>query len=292
MRVTLNPLKAIANIRRSLRIIRQLRQTKQVLQQLLKTENLTEKDIRTMSSDEFYTYLTDPADLSTGSEKFYQFLLDYVITGYLHGELKDLDIQALLGLNNPLQLNRYVDRMLRDARMRGSFMEELVAHALQSKEDPSPLYTMLFSPTEYDPQTGAFMVKSFADVKKVLQENQQVLQEQKKQLAIARMRATEKQRQDALRQKIALQNPESLELAGTDDFVSEDSLVEKDARVVYAELQKQVKGTVIRSAAAEQHKVQNTDMHELSPSEQIAYKKKLLAKVRAQEQRPGMNVRI
>lgn len=292
MRVTLNPLKAIANIRQTLRTIRQLQQTKQILQQLLKNSELAEKDLHKMSSAEYYAYLTSTKELEVNSEQFYQFVLDYLITGYLHGDLKDVDVQAILGLNNPLQLNRYVDRMIRDARMRGSFMEELVQHALQSQAEPSPLYTMLFSPTEYDPQTGSFLVKTFADVKRILQDNQQVLQEQKKQLAIARMHAQEKQRQEALRQAIALRTPEAMELVGKDDFLSEDEQNEQGARVVYTELQKQVKGTVIRAATPERHHVQTPDLQNMSPAEQIAYKKKLLAKLRSQEKRPDMNIRI
>lgn len=291
MRVHLNPLKALASIRQSWRIIRQLRQTKTILQQLVQNSS-AEKNIRKMSTEEFYQYITDPEAVRVTSEQFYQFVLDYLVTGYLNGELKDLDLQTIFGLNNPLQLTRYVDRMIRDARMRGSFMEELVAHSLQAKAEPSPLYTMLFSPTDYDPQTGSFLVKTFTDMKKVLKDNQQVLQEQKKQLAVARMRAEEKQRQASMRQVIALHNPEAMELAGQDEFITEDRQLEQEAKIVYSELQKQSQGTVVRAAATETHHVQNKDVQQMSPSEQIAYKKKLLSKVRASGQHPGMNVRI
>lgn len=290
MRVTLNPLKAITIIRESLRTLRQLRQTKKALQQLLQQQTPT--DIHAMSAMEFYAHITDTTALQPTSEQFYQFLLDYVITAYVHGELEEAEMQRLLGSQNPLQLGRFVDRMIRDARMKGSFMEELVAHAMQTKEEASPLYTMLFSPTEYDPHTGSFMVKTFADVKKILSEHQQTLQDQKQQLAVARMRAAEKQRQDEARRIIAMNNPEAVEATGTDAFVTEDQQLEHDARILHTEIQKQAKGTVIRSAMADTHKVQSPDMQQLSPAEQIAYKKKLLAKVRREDGQAGMNIRI
>ena len=290
MRVILNPLKGIQSIRRYLQVRRQLQQTRQILKSLITPAHA--KELHDMSATEYYDFLTSTDDLKPTSQNYYQFVLDYLVTGYLHGELNDLDVTKILGLNNPLQLNRYVDRMIRDAHMKGSFIEELMQHSLQDQTEPSPLYSMLFSPTEYDAETGSFLVKSFEDVKKVLETHQQTLQVQKKQLAIARMHLEEKQRQDAIRQAIAVNNPEAMELVSNDAFISEDQSVEHDARVVYDELKKQQRGTLIRAAQEQQHKVVSPDIQDLSPAEQIAYKKKLLAKVRGDQPQQGMNIRI
>ncbi|MDR2428764.1 MAG: hypothetical protein LBD62_03045 [Candidatus Margulisbacteria bacterium] len=228
-----------------------------------------------MDSGEFYDFL-----LSGGSqEQYYDFLLNFLLTGYLDGTLDERKFRYFVGLDNPLQINRYVDKLLREAKMQGSIYAELLkySNADDKKED---LLTMLMP--EHKPAGEKRRLNSVADLKDLLKDNAEELQAQKRALALARMQEAEQKRQEALRQAIVLNAPETAELLAKDTFMTEQTEITQTAELLSVELEKQQKGTVLGQSAApvQAHSVISADTSKMSPGELVAYKKKILSKMR------------
>ncbi|MDR1323972.1 MAG: hypothetical protein LBK68_05995 [Candidatus Margulisbacteria bacterium] len=228
-----------------------------------------------MDSGEFYDFL-----LKGGSqEQYYDFLLNFLLTGYLDGTIDEKKFRYFVGLDNPLQISRYVDKLLREAKMQGSIYAELLKYgnADDKKED---LLTMLMP--EHKRTGGERKLNSVSELKDLLKDNAEELQTQKRALALAQMQEAERKRLEALRQAIVLNSPETGELLAKDTFMTEQTEIAQTANLLSEELEKQQKGTVLGQSAApaQKHSVISADTSRMSPGELVAYKKKILSKMR------------
>jgi len=232
------------------------------------------KPYQEMTADEFYDFI-----LAGGSQTdYYDFLLNFLITGYLDGSIDEKKFKYLLKLDNPLQINRYVDKLLREAQMQGSIYEEMLKYR-DSTDKQEDLLTLLMP--ERAKQAGKRQVTNFTELKDMVKDSAEELQKQKQALAQARMVAEEKQRQAEMRKALILNSPEAGELLAKDTYETEDRQTEKTAEMLYAELQKQQKGTVLHQAVnPSAHSVISEDTANMSPGELVAYKKKILSKMR------------
>ncbi|MDR1997035.1 MAG: hypothetical protein LBQ83_01750 [Candidatus Margulisbacteria bacterium] len=232
------------------------------------------KSYQEMNPDEFYDFL-----LSGGSqEEYYDFLLNFLLTGYLDGSIDEQKFKYFLGLSNPLQINRYVDKLLREAKMQGSIYEEMLKYR-NSADKQEDLLALLVPERAQDKNKRK--ITDVAELKELVKDNAEELQKQKQALAQARMLAAEKKRQEELRQAVILNAPEAGELLTRDTFETEEKQVEQTAGLLYKELTKQQKGTVLRQAVnPEKHSVISEDTSRMSPGELVAYKKKILSKMR------------
>lgn len=257
--------KFLGNIQRTI-------QLKEVLNKLPGTPPA--KPYQEMTSDEFYDFV-----LSGGSQtEYYDFLLNFLLTGYLDGSIDEKQFKYLLKLDNPLQINRYVDKLLREAKMQGSIYEEMLkySNAADKQED---LLTLLMPERAKDQSKR--QITNFTELKDLVKDSAEELQKQKQALAQARMIAEEKKRQEELRQAVILNSPEAGELIARDTFETEDKQIEQTAEVLYKELEKQHKGTVLnKTVDPTAHSVISEDTANMSPGELVAYKKKILSKMR------------
>lgn len=236
-----------------------------------------------MSSDEFYDHL-----LSGGSqEAYYDFLLDFLLTGYMDGTIDEKKFRYFLNLDNPLQINRYVDKLLREAKMQGSIYEEMLKYQ-NSEEKSEDLLTLLMPERAKDKK----QITSLSELKDLVKDGAEELQKQKQDIARAQMIAEEKKRQEELRQAVILNSPEAGELIARDMYSEEQEQIEQTAGLLYEELEKQQKGTVLRQAVnPQQHSVISQDTGKMSPGELVAYKKKILSKMRG-DMNAGRSVKI
>ncbi|MDR2431446.1 MAG: hypothetical protein LBD99_04255 [Candidatus Margulisbacteria bacterium] len=232
-----------------------------------------QKNYQEMTADEFYDFI-----LAGGSQDdYYDFLLNFLLTGYLDGTIDEPKFRYFLGLNNPLQINRYVDKLLREAKMQGSLYEEMLKyHNSADKED---LLTLLMPERAKD--RSRRQIANFSELQDMLKDSAEELQKQKQALAQARMLAEEKKRQEELRQAVILNSPEAGELLARDTFETEEKQIEQAAGILSKELEKQQKGTVLRQAInPAKHSVISEDTARMSPGELVAYKKRILSKMR------------
>ena len=236
------------------------------------------KSLTEMSADEFYDFLR-----AGGSQAdYYDFLLDFLLVEYLDGKLDEKKFRYFIGLDNPLQINRFVDKLLREAKMQGSIYEELAKYNdTDTRKDD--LLALLMPERRQNPAEPRRKINSMTELKDLVKDSAEELQKQKQALAQARMIAEEKQRQEELRRAVILSAPEAGELLGRDTYAAEETEIEATAGLLNAELIKQQKGTVLGQSAApapRTHSVVSADTSQMSPGELVAYKKKLLSKMR------------
>jgi len=231
-----------------------------------------QKSFFEMDSDEFYDFL-----LTGGSqEAYYDFLLDFLLTGYMDGTIDEKKFKYFLNLDNPLQIGRYVDKLLREAKMQGSIYEEMLKYQ-NSAEKTENLLTLMMPERATDKK----QIANLTELKELVKDSAEELQKQKQALAQAKMIAEEKKRQAELRQAVILNSPEAGELLSRDSYAAEQEQIEQTAGMLYEELEKQHKGTVLRQAVnPEKHSVISKDTSNMSPGELVAYKKKILSKMR------------
>lgn len=286
----------VAAFKESMAEIRRYRELKESLDKFLdKEQPKIKKSVYEMSSDEFYDHITGPAAEEIAPQEFYQFLLDYILTAYLTGRMEDVDFKKLMALDNPLKVNRYVDRMVRNVHQQGTLLEELLRYQ-DNPEKSDALYSLILPDYAYDRQTKKVTVNSFNDLKAIVKDSTEELQKQKKLLSLARMQEEEQKRQDDYRAMALANAPEIAELIGADTFQSEAQELAHDSKILNKELEKQKKGMVIRAAQAPDHQVRSGE-EDLSPSELIKLKEQLLEKLRndmngPQETGGGMTIRI
>ncbi|GBR76522.1 hypothetical protein NO2_1055 [Candidatus Termititenax persephonae] len=235
------------------------------------------KSLTAMSSDEFYDFL-----LAGGAQDdYYDFLLDFLLVEYLDGRLDEKKFRYFIGLDNPLQIGRFVDKLLREAKMQGSIYEELAKYRdTDARRDD--LLTLLLPERKRD-AAARRKINSVTELKDLVKDSAEELQKQKQALAQAKMLAAEKQRQEELRQAVILNAPEAGELLSRDTFAAEEAQLEQTAGLLNAEVLKQQKGTVLGQSTApppRTHSVVSADTAKMSPGELVAYKKKLLSKMR------------
>ena len=271
----------LKRLREFLARIQRIMQLKEVLNKL--PGSPPQKSPSEMSSDEFYDFL-----LSGGSqESYYDFLLDFLLTGYMDGTIDERKFKYFLNLNNPLQISRYVDKLLREAKMQGSIYEEMLKYQ-NSAEKSENLLTLLMPERAKDKK----QITNLAELKDLVKDSADELQKQKQALAQAKMIAEEKKRQAELRQAVILNSPEAGELLSQDSYAAEQEQIEQTAGLLYEELEKQHKGTVLRQAVnPEKHSVISKDTSNMSPGELVAYKKKILGKMRS-DMNSGSRVKI
>lgn len=249
------------------------------------------KNIEQMSTEEFYKYLTDPGDLTAGSPQFFNYLLDYILISYLSGDLTESDLNNILKIDNPYEMNRYLDRAVRSAKMQGTILEELAKYQ-DAGENATELYELVLPEYAYDKEEKELKINTIDDLKNAVKGGMTELAEQKRLMDLAKMQKAEQERLESMRREILARTPEVAEMIGGDGYTS----AEKDEVYVSNVLEKEVeqlkKKTVVRQAKAEQH-VHNKTEAEMSPSELIAYKKKMLLQLRKdmQHNTGGLNIR-
>jgi hypothetical protein len=233
-----------------------------------------QKNYQEMTADEFYDFI-----LAGGSqEDYYDFLLNFLLTGYLDGTIDEQKFKYFLGLNNPLQINRYVDKLLREAKMQGSIYAEMLKYH-NSADKQEDLLALLVPERAKDGSKR--QISNFSELKDMIKDSAEELQKQKQALAQAKMLAEEKKRQEELRQAVILNSPETGELLARDTFETEEKQIEQAAGILSKELEKQQKGTVLRQAVdPAKHSVISEDTSRMSPGELVAYKKRILSKMR------------
>lgn len=291
----LNPFKAWVTYTNNIKKYKRLQESLNlILSEGNKSKTAQRKSVYKMSTDEFYDYLVEPKNSEVDKEVFFQFLFEYLVTGFMNGDITKKEMQRIMGIDNPLKINRYVDKMLRNIKMQGSLLDELMRYQ-NDPEKSQEIYSMILPDYAYDKENKKLKIKNLDDIKKIIGDSVDEMQKQKKDLAMARMQAEEKRRLEEWRKGVLVNSPEIAQLLGKDGYMSEEEKLEDDARIIYTEVEKQRKGTIIRKAVnPERHTVISKETSQMSPSELIAYKKKLLSKLRRDidQNNTGMDVKI
>ena len=259
---------------------------------------LPKKDSRTpeeLSAEEYYQKLIDPSPLDLRSQTFFKFLLDYIFLLYLDGNLTNQDIEQLLRLNNPYEINRYVDRLIRSSELQGTLAEDIMQQ--QDKgESLDDLYQVILPDYAYDKQKQEVKIKSFADLKQIIQDSAEELEKQQKMIKLAKLQQAQKLQQEKRQKQILANSPEVAEMLGRDSFHSEQQQIDQKAGILWQEIEKLKNRVVVRKApkADETEKGQalNKTEAEMSPSELIAYKRRVLRKLREDMNKgPGLSIK-
>lgn len=242
-------------------------------------KNKPDKSIYEMSTEEFYEHLTNTGDLEKDSTVFFRFLLEYLITAYLDGDLTEDDVQKMLALENPYEMNRYLERAVRSAKMQGTLLEELMSYQ-EHGGDAKELYSMILPEYAYDQEKKDLKVKSFAELKNAVKDSMENLAEQKRLIELAKMQQAEQERLEEMRRNMLAGSPEIAELISQDNFQTDTEEKAYTSDILIKEVEQLKNKTVIRRAKTAGPVFRNKTEAEMSPSELIAYKRKMLQKLR------------
>jgi hypothetical protein len=249
------------------------------------------KSIYEMSTDEFYDYLTKKPDQEEQAITFFRFMLDYLLTAYLDGQLTSEDLDNILKMENPYEMNRYIDRAVRSAKMQGTLLEELAKYQ-ESGEKADDLYELVLPDYAYDKKEKELKINNLDDLKNAVKGSMTNLAEQKRLLDLAKMQKAEQERLENMRREILARTPEVAELISSDGYTSAEKDEVYVSNVIEKEVDQLKKKTVVRQAKVNEGLVRNKTEAEMSPSELIAYKKKMLKKLREDmHNRGGLSTR-
>ncbi len=242
---------------------------------------LQEKNIQEMSEDEFYNYLTDTSGTGRKDKDFYNFMFDYILTAYLDGEIDSKMLTDLIGIDNPYELNRYAEKMMRGFKLQGKLYEDLARYE-QKGAGAEELYSLVLPNYIYDKEKKELKIKSFKDMKEAIKASQAEMEKQRRLIEYAKMQAAEKKRIEKNNINVLANSPEVVEMiADNNDFSSEAQEIEKKAHILYDQAKEDKKKVVIRRAKKEStSSVSNRRESEMSPAELIAYRRAVLQKLR------------
>lgn len=250
-----------------------------------------DKSIYEMSTDEFYDYLTKKPDQEEQAIIFFRFMLDYLLTAYLDGQLTSEDLDNILKMDNPYEMNRYIDRAVRSAKMQGTLLEELAKYQ-ESGEKADDLYELILPDYAYDKKEKDLKINNLEDLKNAVKGSMTNLAEQKRLLELAKMQKAEQERLENMRREILARTPEVAELISSDGYTSTEKDEVYVSNVIEKEVDQLKKKTVVRQAKVNEGLVRNKTEAEMSPSELIAYKKRMLKKLREDmHNRGGLSAR-
>lgn len=243
--------------------------------------SLTEKNIHQMTEDEFYNYLTKTSGTGRKDNAFYSFMFDYILTAYLDGELDSQALTDLLGIDNPYEMNRYAEKMMRGFKLQGNLYEDL-AHYEQKGAGAEELYSLVLPNYIYDKEKKELKIKSFKDMKDAIKASQVEMEKQRRLIEYAKMQAAERTRIKKNNINVLANSPEVAEMIlDNNNFSSEAQEIEKKAHILYDQAEKDKKKVVIRRAKQEvSSSVSNKRESEMSPAELIAYRRQVLQKLR------------